>query len=244
MEIDLLRAELEGDELLLDRAGLERDLYEAGVMLSGLWGETGLAYEGIEGSISTDPILPARDRLEEALDGHPDVAILDARGQLAEAERVQARSGRVPEMALSAGYLRNNELNESVVTAGLSFSLPILNRYKSAVLEKEHRRKALEHEARQIRLDRAAELASVYSQYEVRGRELDAISGEVLSHAMSIHRRLNEFYLLGKVGILDVLAARAHLLDLQMRIVNLSEQRAVLAADIQELTGYMVDVIK
>jgi cobalt-zinc-cadmium efflux system outer membrane protein len=244
MEVDLMRAELERDEFLLDEAGLERDLYEAELKLAELWGDRGLGYDRLGGSVSVGPLLPMIDELDAALEAHPEVQILDTRGLLAEAERKQARSERVPEMALSAGYKRNNELDENAVIAGLSFSLPIFNRHKGAVAEKEHERTAAEHEAGQVRLERTADLAAVHSTFEVRGRELDAISGEVLTRATLIHRTLNDFYFRGKVGILDVLAARAHLLDLHMRIVDLSEERAVLAADIQELTGYPVDVVE
>jgi len=244
MEVDLMRAELERDEFLLEQADLDRDLYEAELKLCELWGDRGFEYERVAGSVSMAPLLPTIDDLDAALEDHPDIQILDARGMLAEAERKQARSERVPEMALSAGYLRNNEVNENAVIAGLSFSLPIFNRQKGAIEEKEHERTATEHEGRQVRVERAADLAALHSTFEVRGRKLNAISGEVLERATLIHRSLNDFYFRGKVGILDVLAARAHLLDLHMRIVDLSEERAVLAADIQELTGYAVDVIE
>jgi len=244
MEVDLLRAELERDEFLLEQAGLERELYEAELRLSELWGDRGFEYERVAGSVSVGPLLPAIDQLDAALENHPDIQIMDTRSMLAEAERREARSGRVPEMALSAGYLRNNELDENAVIAGLSFSLPVFDRNKGAIEEKEHERKAAEHKAGQMRLERAADLAALHSTFEVRRRELDAISGEVLDRAVLIHQSLDDFYFRGKVGILDVLEARAHLLDLHMRIVDLSEERAVLAADIQELTGYPVEIIE
>jgi cobalt-zinc-cadmium efflux system outer membrane protein len=244
MEVDLMRARLEQDELGLEKAGLERDLYEARLKLAELWGGRAFEYDRLAGSVSMSPALPGMGRLEAALDDHPEIRILDAMGMLAEAERKQARSERVPEVALSAGYLRNNELDENAVVAGLSFSLPIFDRQKGAIEEKEHERTAAEHGAGQARLERAADLAAVYSTYEVTSAELESISGEVLDRAATIHQSLNDFYMMGRVGILDVLEARAHLLDLHMRIVDLSEERAVLAADIQELTGYAVGVIE
>jgi cobalt-zinc-cadmium efflux system outer membrane protein len=244
MEVDLMRAALERDELLLEQAGLDRDLHEAELKLSEMWGERGFEYEGLAGSVSTGPLLPAVDRLDAALEDHPDLRILDVMNELAEAEKEQARSERVPELALRAGYLRNNEMDENVVIAGLSLSLPIFDRRKGAIQEKEHERTAMAHEAGQVRLERSTDLAALHSTFELRGRELEAISGGVRDRATLIHQSLSDFYLMGKVGILDVLEARAHLLDLHMRIVDLSEERALLAADIQELSGYSVDVIE
>jgi cobalt-zinc-cadmium efflux system outer membrane protein len=244
MEVDLMRARLERDEFLLEKAALNRDLYEAELRLSELWGARSFEYERLVGSVSMKPALPEIGQLDALLEDHPDIQILESRGMLAEAERKQARSERAPEVALSAGYLRNNELDENAVKAGLSFSLPVFDRRKGAIQEKEHQRTAAEHEAGRARLERAADLAALHSRFEVTGTELDAISGEVLDRATLIHQSLNDFYIRGKVGILDVLAARAHLLDLHMRIVDLSEERAVLAADIQELTGYAVDVVE
>jgi cobalt-zinc-cadmium efflux system outer membrane protein len=243
-EIDALRAELERDELSLERAELERSLAEAEMKLSELWGDVGSGFEGMRGSLPVTLSLATLKELGTAMERHPDVRMLDTQGLLAKAEMDQAKAEGRPELALSAGYLHEHEADEQAVIAGASLSLPIFNRNKGAVAAKRHKMAAVEHEARLVRLERSTELAALYSEFEVSGRELNALSGDVLSKAVRIHRTLADFYVQGKTGILDVLAARGHLLELQMKIVDLTEERALVAADIQELTGYRIEVIQ
>ena len=244
MEIDAVRAELERDELMLERAKLERSLAEAEVKLSELWGDAEFRFDGVQGSLPAGLALPALEELGAAMEGHPEVQILDTQRLLVKAEMDYAKAEGAPELAFSAGDLHEHETDEQSLIAGASISLPIFNRNKAAVAAKRHEMAAAQHEAGQVRLERSTDLATMCSQFEVSGTELNTLSGEVLAKAARIHRTLEDFYVQGKTGILDVLAARGHLLELQMRIVDLTEQRALLAADLQELTGYRIEVIQ
>jgi cobalt-zinc-cadmium efflux system outer membrane protein len=244
MEIDALRAELDRDELALERARLQRDLTNARTRLGALWGGTALDFTGIRGSLPLRLDIPGVEQLEAALVDHPDFQLLVAEGRLIEAEIDEAGAEAWPELALSAGYLRNNELEEEAPIIGLSLSVPVLNRNRAAVAEKHHEMAAAAHEAELERIERLAELIALHSEIEGTAEQLGALSGEVLSKATRIHRVLEGFYMQGKAGILDVLEARRHLLELEMRIVDLAEEQALLAADIQELSGYKTEIVK
>jgi cobalt-zinc-cadmium efflux system outer membrane protein len=244
MEIDMLRAELDRDELVLQRAALRRALAEAGVKLNELWGGSTLESETVKGSLPLDLGLPDLQGLRTALERHPDSQLLDMGVELIEAEVTEARAEAWPELTLSAGYLRNNEDEEGAAIAGASFSLPLFNRNKGAVAQRRHEMSAAKHGARRERLKRSAELTTLYSEIEGTAQELSVLSGDVLARAIRIHDTLEEFYMEGKTGILDVLEARGHLLGLQMRIVDLAEQQALLAADLLELTGHPIEIIR
>jgi len=103
---------------------------------------------------------------------------------------------------------------------------------------------AAEHVAERERLERVAALTTLYSEIEGTARDLDALSGELLSKSTYVHQSLEEFYVQGKTGILDVLEARSHLLELRMRILDLLEEQALLTADLVELTGYRIEIIR
>jgi cobalt-zinc-cadmium efflux system outer membrane protein len=244
MEIDLVRAELERDELLLERAELVRTTREVKVRLGELWGDTAPGFDGVWGSLSGTLELPTLQELTTAMENHPEARLLELEGLLIEAEIREARAEGAPELALSGGYLRNNELDEEAVIAGVSLSLPIFNRNKGAVAQKRREMAAVGHEAEGLRLERASGLATLYSEIVGTRGELRALSGNLLPKASHIHDALAEFYLHGKTGILDVLEARGHLLELRMRIVDLLEEHAVLAADLHDLTGYRLDIFE
>ena len=244
MEIDVVRAELEQSELELERTELERTLAESEARLSELWGERTLRFEEVQGMLPGMLEIPPLDELAVAMERHPASRLLDAELTLIQAEIDEARAEGAPELALSAGYLRNNELEEETVIAGASLSLPVFNRNKGAVAEKRHEMAALEHQATGERLERAIALTALYSGLEGTSRELSAVSGELLVKARRIHDTLEEFYTHGKTGVLDVLEARSHLLELQMRVVDLIERETLLGADLVELTGYQIEIIR
>jgi cobalt-zinc-cadmium efflux system outer membrane protein len=244
MEIDVLRAELDRDELALERARLERHLSEAQMRLCALWGEEIFRFSGVQGSLALRLDLPYLEELKAAVARHAEFRLLEADRRLIESEIDEARAEAWPELALSAGYLRNNEIEEEAAIVGLSLSLPVLNRNGAAVAGKRHELAAAAHEAKLGHVERTAELAVLYSQIQGAAGQLAEISGGVLSKAGRIHRALEDFYVHGKVGILDVLEARRHLLELEMRIVDLTEKQALLAADLHELSGYPIEIIR
>jgi cobalt-zinc-cadmium efflux system outer membrane protein len=244
MQIDAVRANLEKDELMLERARLARALAETQVRLAGLWGDHTLEFTMVTGSIGAHPSVPTLEDLQAALELHPDWRALDTEMAIIQAEAHEARAEGMPELSLSIGYLRDNEAGEGAMLAGASLSLPIFDRKRAEVTEKQHQMAALGYQAGLERRGRATDLTTLLSELRGVAAELATISTDVMTKASLIHDTLEDLYAQGKLGILDVLEARGHLLELRMRIVDLREQQALLAVDIQELTGYEFDVIE
>ena len=73
---------------------------------------------------------------------------------------------------------------------------------------------------------------------------MEGVSGGLLPKAGEIHTDLQDFYVGGRAGILDVLEARGHLLEVRMRMLDLVEEQALLTADLVELTGYEIEIIR
>jgi cobalt-zinc-cadmium efflux system outer membrane protein len=244
MEIDVVRAELERDELMLEHARLVRTLAESETRLSELWGDHAPGFDGVEGTLPGNLELPPLHELTAAMEVHPAWQLADAGTRLIQAEIDEARAEGVPELALSAGYLRNNELDEETTIAAASLSLPIFDRNQAAVAQKRHEMAGSEHEAAREHLERATSLATLYSEIQGTDGELTARSTKLVAKATRIHNVLEEFYSQGKTGILDLLEARRHLLELRMGTVDLIEQQALLGADLFELTGYKIEIIR
>jgi cobalt-zinc-cadmium efflux system outer membrane protein len=242
--IDVVRAELERDELVLERAELLRSLAQAEVRLSELWGEPVFGFERVEGTLPGSLDVPPVDVLAAEMERHPEMQMLETERLVIEAEMAEARAGGRPELAVSGGYLQNTEADEGSVIAGVAVSLPIFNRNRAAVAQKRHQLAAAGHEARRQRLERSADLAALHSEIDGLRKELSAISSGVLPKAARIHSTLEAFYAEGKTGILDVLEARTHLLDVQMRTVDLLEHQALRGADLMELAGYRFEIVK
>jgi cobalt-zinc-cadmium efflux system outer membrane protein len=244
MEVDLVRAELDRDELLLERIGLERDLAENRTRLAELWGDRVFLFDDVSGSLSGLLAMPSLEELREKMEDHPAWRQADVERRLAAAEMDEARAERWPELALSAGYVQNNEADEGAVLAGISLALPVFDRKGAALDGKSHEAAATEYRVNLDRLERSTALSTLYSEIEVNRKRLDALSGGLLSKALHIHTELQDFYVRGRTGILDVLEARGHLLEVRMRTLDLVEEQAMLGADLMELTGYPIQIIR
>ena len=244
MRIDLVRTELERDELLLDRLDLERALAQEKTSLAALWGDTEFRYDGLSGSVGGLLDVPALDVLVQAIEVHPASMLLGVEKDMALAELDEARARRWPELALSAGYLHNNEADEGAPLVGVSISLPIFDRKGASIAAGSHNVAAAEHRRSLDRLERSTTLSILYSELEGIRRRLESVSGEILPKAARIHTDLEDFYAGGRAGILDVLEARGHLLEVRMRVLDLVEEQALLEADLMELTGYEMEIIR
>jgi cobalt-zinc-cadmium efflux system outer membrane protein len=244
MEIDLVRAEFDRDELLLERIELKRSLSAHETSLAELWGDRGFRFDGVSGSLGDLSDVPSLDDLAAAMEDHPAAKLPDAEHRIARAEIDEARAERWPEVALSGGYLKNNEADEGAVLAGIAISLPVFDRKGAALAAGRHRAAAAKHRASLDRLERSTALEVLYLEMETSGKHLSSLSGELLSKATRIHSDLQEFYAHGRTGILDVLEARGHLLEVKMRILDLTEEQALLGADLMELTGYPIEIVR
>jgi cobalt-zinc-cadmium efflux system outer membrane protein len=244
MEVDLVRAELEGEELLLERSELDLALENEQVRLAELWGDTEFRFEGVSGSLDAAFEIPRLPVLAKAMQEHPAWRLPDAEVGLTQAEIDEARAERWPEVALSAGYLQNTEDDEGAPLAGVSISLPIFDRKGSEIASREHYMAAAQRRADLDRLERTTALTTLHSEMGGSRGRLTAFSGEMLAKAARIHTDLQDFYSRGRTGILDVLEARGHLLEVRMRVVDLIEEQALIGADLMELTGYRIEVIE
>jgi cobalt-zinc-cadmium efflux system outer membrane protein len=244
MEVDLVRAELDGEELLLERSELELGLENEQIRLAELWGGTEFRFEDVSGSFDAAFDIPRLPDLATAMQEHPASRSAYAEVSLTQAEVGEARAERWPEVALSAGYLQNTEDDEGALLAGVAISLPIFDRKGSEIASREHYMAAAQRRADLDRLERTTALTTLHSEMGGTRDRLKALSGEMLAKAARIHADLQGFYSRGKTGILDVLEARGHLLEVRMRAIDLIEEQALIGADLMELTGYRIEVIE
>jgi cobalt-zinc-cadmium efflux system outer membrane protein len=228
---------------MLERVELERNLTERQTELAALWGDRTFRYDGLSGTLAERLSIPSVEALGGAMEDHPAWRLPDVESKVAQAEIDEARAERWPELALSAGYLQNNEADEGAVLAGVSLSIPVFDRKGAAIAEKGRRAAAVRHRGDLERLERSTGLSILYSEFEGGRARLDALSGDLLSKAGRIHSDLEGFYAQGRTGILDVLEARGHLLEVRMRILDLIEEQATLGVDLMEITGHPMEIV-
>lgn len=243
-EADALRTEMELDELLIQKTALNRELQTQKKAIAALWGETSDTETDLEGTIITPIILPPVSDILKQMSEHPEFELMKLSQETAIAEANQLKAEAFPEVSISGGYLQNNEENENAVLAGVSISLPVFNRNKGAIASKNHEVQAERKKYRAFMIERSTEVKAILSEIENIDEEFSAVTHTLQPKIKNVHRILESHYQKGKISILEVLESRRHLLEIKLRRVDLTTRKVLLVADLTELTGIDVPVIR
>ena len=244
MEADALRTEMELDELLMEKAALNRQLNQQKKELAALWGNTDDADIQLAFTLNTAISLPQQPEILKKIHEHPEGKLLKLNQETAAAEIRQLKAEAFPELAISAGYLRNNEDDENAVIAGMSISLPLFNRNKGAILSKGHEVTAAGKKFQAFFVERTTEAGTILSEIENTTEAFSVLTEKLQPKAKKVYALLERYYKHGSISILEVLESRRNLLEINLRRIDLITENALLAADLMELTGISVQIIK
>ncbi len=244
MEADALRTEMELDELLMEKAALNRQLNQQKKELAALWGNTDDADIQLAFTLNTAIWLPQQPEILKKIHEHPEGKLLKLKQETAAAEIRQLKAEAFPELAISAGYLRNNEDDENAVIAGMSISLPLFNRNKGAILSKGHEVTAAGKKFQAFFVERTTEAGTILSEIENTYEAFSVLTEKLHPKAKNVYALLERYYKHGSISILEVLESRRNLLEINLRRIDLITENALLAADLMELTGIPVQIIK
>lgn len=197
-------------------------------------------------------LMGVPDDAVTALDGRPDVlpqppdnvVLADRlarspalrRAQL-EAQRLGAaydleRTRRIPDVTVSLGVRRAQELGRSQPLFGVSIPLPIFNNNRGAQLEALRKREAGEAQAQAEGLRLRAEVLQAADQLRARRSEIEALQREVLPGAASAFEAAARGFELGKFGFLDVLDAQRTLLQARAQYLRALSEAHRASADL------------
>lgn len=184
----------------------------------------------LTGSAPDWPI--ARDMLEHALHGHPELAIFDPRERMLDAEVAEARADKKPDWALELAYQKRGSQFGDMAMVQVSFDLPLFvaNRQDPKIAAKLAEREGLNAEREAVLREHAAMLESDFAEYQrlvsavKRQREvLLPLAGEKVDLAMASWRG-------GKGELIDLVMARRERIDAELSAIALEGERQQMAA--------------
>lgn len=162
-----------------------------------------------------------------------------ARSQLAaqEAQTGVERAARVPDLTLSVGSQRDDQVGRRQAVIGLSVPLPLFNRnegnLKAALRRTDKAREALA--AAQV--SASSELATAYTRYEVARNEVALLRQDVIPNARSAYELTLKGFEYGKFPFLEVLDAQRTWFQAQSRQWNSMLEAYRAYADIERIAG-------
>lgn len=131
-----------------------------------------------------------------------------------------ARTQRIPDLTVSLGAKRSQEIGRSQAVIGVSLPLPLFDRNQGAQREALKRRQAAEQRAEAELQRLRAEVLAAADELRARADEVQALRREVLPGAREAYTAASRGFELGKFGFLDVLDAQRTWLQARTQLLD------------------------
>ena len=199
--------------------------------LAALWGSGTPDFSKADGEIEAITDLPPYAALSAALDHAPRVEQAKLEVAAREAQAAIESTLATPNLTVSIGAQRNEELDANQAVLGFSVPIPVFDRnqgnLQAALSRTEQARDALA--ALRIRLE--AELAASYQRYTTASESARLLQTDILLGAQTAFDAASKGFLYGKFSYLEVLDAQRTLFQAKSQYLDaLVEARQAEAA--------------
>ena len=235
--VEATRAQVDQAQVQLSAAEANAALERARFALASLIGEGEPLFDQVSGDVPTALPRPPLAELAAQLEGSPVLAAarleVGRRRALAEVERTKS----TPDVTLSLGTRRDNELGRSQAVIGVSIPLPLFDRNQGAVREADRRADRAADEELDIRRRLLVDLQDASSRLAVANATLQTLQSAVLPAAQQAHEAASRGFEAGKFGVLDVLDAQRTLLQARSHYLDTLAAAHRAATDIDRVVG-------
>jgi len=235
--VEATRAQVDRAQVQLSAAEANAALERARFALASLIGEGEPLFDQVSGDVPTALPRPPLAELAAQLEGSPVLAAarleVGRRRALAEVERTKS----TPDVTLSLGTRRDNELGRSQAVIGVSIPLPLFDRNQGAVREADRRADRAADEELDIRRRLLVDLQDASSRLAVANATLQTLQSAVLPAAQQAHEAASRGFEAGKFGVLDVLDAQRTLLQARSHYLDTLAAAHRAATDIDRVIG-------
>jgi cobalt-zinc-cadmium efflux system outer membrane protein len=237
-----IRAGVQVDVAAVQREHAEHGLATARQALAATWAGEAARFERAEGDLERLPAVPSEEELARRLEASPSVARWQAELARRDAQRMRARSERVPDVTLRAGPRRHSGPDDTALVAGVSVPLPLWNRQRGAIEETGYRRAKLAAEARASRVQSATELSIARVGLQASSEEAELLRTRVLPGVDRAVEALRRGYESGRFAQVEVLEAERARLDARQQYLDALTEAHHNAQKIERLTGVPLEV--
>lgn len=213
------------------------DLTNSRKRLAATWGNPLPRFERADGQFDLLPEFPVLTDMDLRLANAPALSRarfeVERRDALAQLER----SRRVPDVIVSLGVKRSDELGRNQAVVGLSVPLPLFDRNQGNVLETMRRadKARFELTATQVRLD--SDLAQARERLNAARQDAELLQRDILPGSQSAYDAATKGFEFGKFDFLDVLDAQRTLLQAKSQYLRALSEAHRAAAEIERILG-------
>lgn len=203
--------------------------------LAALWGDASPKFLRAEGSLDAMPSLPSEGALRTRMAESPVLkkAQLEIARRKAISDLEQAR--RVPDLTVSLGVKRDEQLGRDQTVVGLSIPFPIFDSNRGNLLEALKREDKAREESIAVQSRLSLEVMEARGRLEAARDLAQALQRDVLPGAQSAYAAATKGFQLGKFSFLDVLDAQRTLFQARLQYLRALADTHRFAADIDRL---------
>lgn len=231
------RARVAESGVRVELAQAQSELATARSRLAATWGARQARFERVDGSVNDLPAVPDWDALAARLEQSPNLARarieVDRRQALTRVERTR----QVPDITVSVGARREEQLGRNQAIVGISIPLPFFDRNQGNLQEAISRTYKAQDELVVTEVRLKSELAQSYESLRTARQQAELYQTEILPGAQSAYEAATTGFEFGKFGFLDVLDAQRTLFQATAQYLRALSEAHRTAAEIDRLVG-------
>lgn len=242
--VEETRARVAESGVRIELAQAANELESARRQLAATWGHLSPRFERVEDPETELPLLASLPELTQRLQQSP--ALLRAK---IEVERRQAmaeveRSRRIPDVTLSFGAKRDEQMGRNQAIVGLSIPLPVFDRNQGNLLESLRRTDKARDELLAAEVNLNMELGQAHGRLSIARLEAELVKTEILPGAQRNYEATTKGFELGKFSFLEVLDAQRTFFQAKSQYLRSLADTYRAATDIDRLLGEPFSAIK
>tara|TARA_R110001599_G_scaffold64023_1_gene178314 strand:- start:11167 stop:12465 length:1299 start_codon:yes stop_codon:yes gene_type:complete len=242
--VEETRARVAESGIRIELAQAANELESARRLLAATWGGVSYRFELVENTASDLPTLWPLPELTQRLQQSPTLLRakieVERRKAMAEVERTR----RIPDVTLSFGVKRDEQMGRNQAIVGLSIPIPVFDRNQGNVLESLRRTDKARDELVATEVNLNLELGQAHGRLSMARVEAQLIKTEILPGAQRNYEATTKGFELGKFSFLEVLDAQRTFFQAKSQYLRSLAETYRAATDIDRLLGEPFSAIK
>ncbi len=232
---EVSRAQVILNLLQIDINKLESE-YDASIFeLKTLVNDPDLSTDSLKGKLKDVNVLPIYDSLFSKIENNPNLKRFMNEYDKQKAIISYEKSKATPDLTVSAGFRRLNEVDANTFLVGASLPLPIFNRNQGSIQEAKIRLDQKKMEFKNIKNKLTLQLNLNYNKLKMLLTSAERLKKESIPIAEEAFKIINEGNLVGRFTILDVLDAQRTLFEIQNQYMTILKDINTTVVEIEGL---------
>ncbi|WUR16036.1 TolC family protein [[Empedobacter] haloabium] len=201
--------------------------------LLALWAGTGALQRPLEKAPADDIPLPLLETLHRRLDDSPQLRRAHEQVEREQSRVRFERAQRIPDVSVTLGNKRDDEIGRNQAVIGLSVPLPLFNRNQGSELAalRQLEKARIDLDGERLRLTQA--LSEAYQRARLAQEEVSSLKRDILPAAQRAYEASVTGFELGKFSFLDVIDAQRTLFQTRAQYLRALAERYRAGADIE-----------